>query len=325
MRRRESLPCGKPIEQRDIAMIHLIANGKGASFTDANSRDLFKAAVERTLPQARLTITGAGADIGALATDMVRQGATVVAAAGGDGTVNAVASALVDTNTALGVIPLGTLNHFAKDLGLPLETDAALEVLASGRVMAVDVGQVNDRFFLNNSGLGLYPEMVSNREQRQKQGASKWRAALIESVRALVRYRRLRLDIDVKGQRRHRHTAALFVGNNEYSLDATLSAERRSLVGGHLCLYVAHPDNRVRLAWLALRALVGNPRADQDFDKVISDAFTILARQGRVRVSLDGEVTTLAPPLAYRSRPLALRVMVPAAQETRDLDHRTGS
>lgn len=296
-------------------MIHVIANGAGASFADGDARDAFTAAVTRVLPQAGVTITEAGADIGALVAGLVRQGAAVVAAAGGDGTVNAVASALVDTDTALGVIPIGTLNHFAKDVGLPLDTDAALAVLATGRATLVDVGQVNGRIFVNNSGLGLYPEMVFNREQRQKQGASKWRAAFIESVRAFVRYRRLRLDIDVAGQQRHRHTPAVFVGNNEYSLDGALAAERRSLVGGHLCLYVAHPENRIKLAWLALRALVGNPRADHEFDKVISPAFTIRSRHRRVRVSLDGEVTTLAPPLAYRSRPLSLRVMVPEVPE----------
>lgn len=297
-------------------MIHVVVNGAGGSFGDTDARTQFEAAVERTLPQARLTITDAGADIGALVSDMVRQGATVVAAAGGDGTVNAVASALVGTHTALGVIPMGTLNHFAKDAGLPLETTPALEVLANGRAMAIDVGQVNDRFFVNNSGLGLYPDMVFNREQRQKQGTSKWRAAVVESIRAFVRYRRLRLDIEVHGQQRHRYTAAVFIGNNEYSLDATVAAERRSLTGGHLCLYVAYPEKRARLAWLALRALLGTPRADHEFDTVTSDAVTIRSRQHRVRVSLDGEVTTLAPPLVYRSRPLALRVMVPATLET---------
>jgi diacylglycerol kinase family enzyme len=306
-------------------LIHVIVNGAGGSFGDADARARFTAGVERIVPQARLTTTAPGAAIGAVVSDVVRQGATVVAAAGGDGTVNAVASALVGTNAALGVIPMGTLNHFAKDLGLPLETDAALGVLTSGRAVAVDVGQVNDRFFVNNSGLGLYPEMVFNREQRQKAGASKWHAAFIESVRALVRYRRLRLDIEVNGQQRRRHTAAVFVGNNEYSLDATLTAERRSLVGGHLCLYVAHPENRMRLGWLAIRALFGNPRADHEFDKLISDRFTILSRHRRVLVSLDGEVTTLVPQLVYRSRPLALRVMVPADHEAPGADHRTGN
>jgi len=305
-------------------MMHIIVNGAGAAVVEADAREAFAAAVERVLPHARITITDANTDISALVADLVRQGATVVAAAGGDGTVNAVASALVDTSTALGVVPLGTLNHFAKDVGVPLATDAALEVLATGRVTAVDVGQVNDRIFVNNSGLGLYPEMVFNREQRQKQGAPKWRAAFVESVRAFVRYRRWHIDIDMEGQQRHRHTPAVFVGNNQYSLEATLAAERRSLVGGHLCLYVPHPEARLKLAWLSLRALFGNPRADHDFDKIISRAFTIRSRHRRVRVSLDGEVTTLEPPLEYRSRPLALRVMVPKADEAPAADSGAG-
>lgn len=305
-------------------MIHIIANGAGAALAEGHAREAFAAAVERALPDAGLTITDAGTDISALVADLVKQGATVVGAAGGDGTVNAVASALVDTSTALGVVPIGTLNHFAKDLGLPLATDAALEVLATGCVTAVDVGQVNDRLFVNNSGLGLYPEMVFNREQRQKQGASKWRAAFVESVRAFVRYRRLDIVIHSDGRQRHRYTPAVFVGNNEYSLEATVAAERRSLVGGHLCLYVPHPETRLKLAWLSLRALFGNPRGDHEFDRLISGAFTIRSRHRLVRVSLDGEVTTLEPPLEYRSRPLALRVMVPTTAEAPAADSRSG-
>ena len=304
--------------------MHIIANGAGAAVAEADAREAFAAAVERALPHARLTITDGNTDIGTLVTDLVRQGATVVAAAGGDGTVNAVASALVGTSTALGVVPLGTLNHFAKDMGLPLAIDAALEVLATGRVTAVDVGQVNDRIFVNNSGLGLYPEMVFNREQREKAGAPKWRAAFVESVRAFVRYRRLHLGIEMDGQQQYRHTPAVFVGNNEYSLEATLAAERRTLVGGHLCLYVPHPEARLKLAWWSLRALFGNPHADHEFDKIISRAFTIRSWHRRLRVSLDGEVTTLEPPLEYRIRPLALRVMVPEAHEATAADRRAG-
>lgn len=305
-------------------MMHIIANGAGAAVAEANGRETFAAAVERALPHARLTITEPDTDVTALAADLVRQGATVVAAAGGDGTVNAVASALVDTSTALGVVPLGTLNHFAKDLGLPIATDAALQVLATGHVTAVDVGQVNDRIFVNNSGLGLYPEMVFNREQREKQGAPKWRAAFVESVRAFVRYRRLHIGIEVDGHHQHRYTPAVFVGNNEYSLEATLAAERRSLVTGHLCLYVPHPQARLKLAWWSLRAFFGNPHADHEFDKIISRGFTLQSRQRRLRVSLDGEVTTLEPPLEYSSRPLALRVMVPGASEAPAADRRAG-
>ena len=126
-------------------------------------------------------MTAKDEDVSELVRAAVRRGATVVAAGGGDGTVNAVASVLVGTETTLGVLPLGTLNHFAKDIGIPLEMEEALAVLRDGKVQHVDVGTVSDRIFINNSGLGLYPDMVFNRERRQNRARpnglpSFWRA-----------------------------------------------------------------------------------------------------------------------------------------------------
>src|SRR4051812_44354533 len=99
------------------------------------------------------------------ASELAGAGAPMVVAAGGDGTVNAVAAALIGRRTAMGVLPLGTLNHFAKDLGLPLDLPAAAAVIARGRVSQVDVGAVNGRCFINNSSIGLYPTLVEDRER----------------------------------------------------------------------------------------------------------------------------------------------------------------
>lgn len=277
---------------------------------DPASREQFLQLVQKVLPGARAHFIEGGAVVRQLVQDAKRAGATVIAAGGGDGTVNAVASEVVGTESTLGVLPLGTLNHFAKDVGIPLEIENALAVLRDGIVLNVDVGTVADRIFLNNSGLGLYPDMVYNREQRQKKGASKWPSVMIESVRAFARYRVLRLQVVVDGVTLRRRTPAVFVGNNDYSLEGTLASKRTSLVDGQLCLYIPRAIARINLVWFSLRAFFGSPKSGTDFDKFLATDFTIETHHKKLRVSIDGEVTTLATPLRYNIKPGALRVMV---------------
>lgn len=113
---------------------------------------------------ADITLAQSGAEMIATAEQALRDGAPIVVAGGGDGTINAVASVVVGSGTPFGVLPLGTLNHFAKDLNIPLELDAAIANVAQGVPHQVDVGEVNGRIFLNNSSLGLYPDIVRDRE-----------------------------------------------------------------------------------------------------------------------------------------------------------------
>lgn len=279
--------------------------------TDPAARDDFLQLVQKVLPGAGVHFIEKGAVVRDLVQDAIGAGATVIAAGGGDGTVNSVATELVGTEIALGVLPLGTLNHFAKDVGIPLEIEDALIVLRDGERLAVDVGRVADRIFLNNSGLGLYPDMVYNREQRQKKGASKWPSVIVESARAFRRYRLLRLRVVAKGKTLDRRTPVVFVGNNEYSMDGTLAAERTSLVDGKLCLYIPCAHKRLSLVWFSLRAFFGSPKAGVDYDRIITTDFTIETRHKKLRVSIDGEVTVLATPLRYKIDPGVLRVMVP--------------
>src|SRR6266850_4101350 len=146
---------------------------------------------------ARIVPLAPGADARHLARAACESGADAVVAAGGDGTVNGVASALAGSNTPLGVIPLGTLNHFAKDLHLPLDLDAAVSVIAARHVKKVDVGVVNDRVFVNNSSIGVYPSIVVEREElRRRRGYGKWRALAVATAHVLRHYRGITIRID---------------------------------------------------------------------------------------------------------------------------------
>jgi diacylglycerol kinase family enzyme len=266
---------------------------------------------ERGLGAQVLQVDG-GQQLLAAADDAVKQGARLVIAGGGDGTVSAVASRLVDTEAALGVLPLGTLNHFAKDLGIPLELDAAIDAIARGREVRVDVAEVNGHVFINNSSLGLYPDIVLDRErQRRRLGRGKWTALLSAAVHAARRYPVLSVRIGVNGEQLDRRSAFVFIGNNQYNMEGFEIGERAHLSGGELSLYMTQRTGRFGLLRLALRALTGRLRQARDFDMLTATELVVRTPQRQLRVATDGEVRLLQVPLNYRIRPGALRVMVP--------------
>jgi diacylglycerol kinase family enzyme len=240
---------------------------------------------------------------------------SIVVAAGGDGTVSRVAAGVVEADGTLGVLPLGTLNHFAKDLQIPLALGEAVQTVAAGRVARVDVGQVNHRLFVNNSSIGLYPSIVHARDVLRRQGHWKWTAMVIATARVLRRYRGVRVRIDEGGRERLWRTPFVFVGNNEYTVDGFNLGSRASLDCGRLFVYLA-PRLRAReLPLLLLKALAGRAARSGDFEIVSSTELRVdrLRRHRRVRVALDGEVIEMAPPLHYRTLPGALKVMLPPA------------
>ena len=260
----------------------------------------------------QVTMAESGEQILQAATNAVRDGARTVVAAGGDGTISAVASRLAGTDVALGVLPLGTLNHFAKDLGIPLGLDEAVQTIAQGESVAVDAGEVNGRIFINNSSLGLYPDIVADRErQRRRLGRGKWRALLAACLHAARRYPVLSLQIDLNGHAYERRSSFVFVGNNEYQMEGFNIGERESMASGRLSLYVTQRTGRFGLLRLALRALMHRLRQARDFDMLTAGALVVHAPQRLVRVATDGEVSLMNSPLTYRIRPGALRVIVP--------------
>jgi diacylglycerol kinase family enzyme len=243
---------------------------------------------------------------------------TAVVAAGGDGTINSVASMLAGTETCMGVLALGTLNHFAKDLGLPLEVREAAGVIAEGAPKAVDVGEVNGHIFVNNSSLGFYPGMVLERERMKKAGRNKWLSLLIASARGLLRFRQLSVCItlsekneDGSAKKIVRTTPFLFIGNNEYTLQGTAAGTRVRLNGGRLHLALAPGATRRTLLRLCVAALRNRVHEEDHFESFCVEEFTVEQTRRRSRVSLDGELRKIDGPLHYRIRPGALHVLCP--------------
>jgi len=233
----------------------------------------------------------------------------IVVAGGGDGTIGAVAHEIAGSDVALGVLPLGTLNHFAKDLGLPLVLEEAIAVIAAGVSRRVDVAEVNGRVFVNNSSVGLYPLLVAHRDARRHRRRLGKLAATILSLGRVLRGRFWQsLVISIGAETLRLRTPCLFIGNNTY--DPSRLGRRDRLDGGKLGVVLVTSRSLGGLLLLPFVALMA-PRGVRDLEELRCDALEVSSRGRRLRVSHDGEVHRLAPPLRYRTRPGALRVMVP--------------
>lgn len=260
----------------------------------------------------RVNVTRTGDELASLARNAVSEKNCRVAAGGGDGTVNAVAGAVAGTDAALGVLPIGTLNHFARDAGIPLNLEDAVRNLFTGRVVKVDVGEVNGRIFVNNSGIGVYPHLVREREEAQRHGRSKLPAFVLAVGSVLRRYSRLRIRLHLsEAEALARVTPFLFVGNNKYEIAGLEIGRRTSLTSGRLWVCSAPRPGRARLIAMAWRMLTGR-LSDHELNATEVEEIWVEPATPWVNVSTDGEVSLMAAPLHYRIRPRALGVVVPA-------------
>src|SRR5687768_1425645 len=292
----------------------LINAGAGGQFDDTlreRLSEIFHAAGAR----ADIVVVEAPDEIGPIAQTAAQEDYEMIVAGGGDGTISLVASALIDSGKIFGVLPLGTLNHFAKDLRIPTDFEEAAQNLVSGSLLQVDVGEVNGQTFLNNSTLGLYPKLVREREKQERLGWGKWPAFVWAAIAALRRYPFVSVRVSVDGKPVTTRTPFVFVGNNQYVMERLNIGTRERLDAGELSLYMTRGMGRFGLVRLALRALLGRLRLEKDFMAMKAREVTIATKSSRARVAIDGEVDILQTPLEYRIRPRALRVVVPDARE----------
>ena len=244
---------------------------------------------------------------------VAERGDPLLIVGGGDGTVSAAASALAGTDTILGLLPLGTLNHFARDLGIPADLNEAAQLIAARNERRVDIGEMNERVFINNSAIGLYPLMVIDRDlQRKRLGRSKRLAMIVASVRTLARFNSHRLTLTVNDETTGRiDTPLLFVGNNDYRVDIGAAGTRESIADGQLCVFVMRKKTRSGMLAASLRAFIGRSRPDDMVRLDGVERLRVSIARSHLAVSLDGEVVRAEPPLDYRIRKQALRVIAP--------------
>lgn len=295
-----------------MAELEVIINAKSGKSDHAETIRQLERAFRASDLDAHISLASTGDELARLAKQAAQSRAQIVVAGGGDGSINSVASTLVGSSKMLGVLPLGTLNHLAKDLQIPLSLNEAVQVIAAGHTADIDVAEVNGRFFVNNSSLGLYPSIVRRREKQQLLGYGKWPAFAWAAMSVWRRYPFLNVQLNVNGQEIKSRTPFVFVGNNQYQMEGFNIGARDRIDAGELCLYITHRTGRWGLIRLGVRALLGRLREVKDFEMMKTREVSIETHRRQVRVSIDGEVTMMDNPLRYRVRPGALKVIVPA-------------
>ena len=247
--------------------------------------------------------------------DAIRDGATRVIVAGGDGSIAGAAAVIAGTEVSLGVLPAGTLNHLAKDLRIPLDLEEAARLAATGKVTTIDIARAGDRVFINTSSLGAYVAFVRTRE-RLEPALGYWLASFAASMRLLFGLRLFTVEIEVDGARRRYRTPLVFVGVGEREL--TLPKLGGRVEGGKRGLHVLVVSGRTgaRLFALALAAAargLESVASGPAVDAFLVDRCRIEPPRRSARIALDGEIATVEGPVEYSIWRDALRVVVPDA------------
>jgi diacylglycerol kinase family enzyme len=295
-----------------MAVPVLLNRGGGALAADPALADRVAEALKGAGIDAGIELLSGG-DCAVRARAVAERGDPLLIVGGGDGTISAAASAIAGTETKLAILPLGTLNHFARDLAIPADLDEAAKLIACGKERRVDVGEMGERIFINNSAIGLYPLMVVDRDLQQKRlGRSKRLAMVVASLRMLVRFNHHRLTLTINDERSGRvDTPLLFVGNNDYRIDFGAPGERESLDDGQLCVLVMRKKTRRGFLAASVRAFIGRSRGDDMVRLDGVETLRVSSHRSQLTASLDGEVVRAETPLDYRIRKKALRVIAP--------------
>ncbi len=235
----------------------------------------------------------------------------ILIAAGGDGTVSSVAEKAVRFNKTLGIIPAGTLNHFAKDTGIPLDTEGAISNILKGHTSLIDTASVNDHIFLNNSSIGLYPKVVKRREEQMKLGGNKWPAMFKAAMAVIKSIPKINVAIKASGSMVKCKTPFIFIGNNDYKFDMFNLGRREGLLDGELSIYYPNYKGRISYLRLIFKTLMGKLDQEENFRILHNEEITIYSGKKKLEVSIDGEVFRLKTPLHYKINPKSLRVITP--------------
>ena len=241
-------------------------------------------------------------------------GAVVVA--GGDGTINTVAQAVLPTGRPFGIVPQGTFNYSPRAHGIPLDTTAAAQALLTARLKPVQVGLVNERVFLVNASLGLYPELLQDREEFKREHGRKRSIAMLAGLRTLLReHRSLVVEVEHDSGREVIQTPSIFIGNNPLQLEQVGLAQAEDVQRRKLAAVIVRPVGRLKLIGLAVRGMLGQLGEAESVRDFAFRSMTVRPLSGSARrgmkVAVDGEVFWSQPPLKFSVAPQPLLLMVP--------------
>jgi diacylglycerol kinase family enzyme len=307
-------------EPRPDAPFYVVLNaGSGHAETElrcSTIRDVLAAAGRRC----QLEVVHDAAQLGAAARRMAARAAAdggILVAAGGDGTLNTVAHEAVQARCPFGVLPQGTFNYFGRTHRIPEDLAEAVHALLRARVRPVQIGLLNDRIFLVNASVGLYPRLLEEREIDKRQYGRSRVVALLSAIKTALRpHRNLRITLELDGKVRHVRTPTLFVGNNRLQMEQVgMPPLEHALGEGQLAAIAPKPVGKLRMLGLLLRGALGRLG---ETDDVVAFAFRsmtvrapLLSGRRRLKVATDGEVCKMALPLRFQVLEGSLALLVP--------------
>jgi diacylglycerol kinase family enzyme len=242
----------------------------------------------------------------------IKNGAKAIGVAGGDGTINSIASVLVGTKIPLLVIPFGTLNHFARDIGVPTKLEEALDLFETGQPLTIDVGEVNGHYFLNNSSVGIYSRLVNEREKHEKH-LGKWLAFALAGWNVLRHPRLVHIKLDIEGQTQDLKVGLIFFSNNRADMSPLMVGHRPRLDRQILDTFVVKASTPFELFGVARSFLRNRLEQSPLVTRTETCEATVYTANHRLRVACDGELRVIASPLNYRIHSAAMIVKVPTA------------
>jgi YegS/Rv2252/BmrU family lipid kinase len=235
---------------------------------------------------------------------ILNQAYDILLIGGGDGTISSVMQLVEDHPILLGILPLGTLNHFARDLGIPSELEDAIHQLSHAQIRSVDLGCINGRLFINNVSMGIYPYAVILRDRYQKKYGIRKGAAFILSLVRIIRYmQRMKIKILLDGKWVQLHSSLVFIGNNKYEMTPLRLGSRKQLDGGILHLVIAQEHTWWRLLLIGLRAIVSQNKREPELQFYEMNTVQLDTNTSRVVIGMDGEVYILETPLDIQMKP----------------------
>ncbi|MGB3405987.1 MAG: diacylglycerol kinase family protein [Jannaschia sp.] len=304
----------KPERKRAPGPDICIILNPGSGKSKRESRRQIEAAVARHPGRFEMRVLRKGQDIADVARGAVSDGFAVLVAAGGDGTIGAVAEVVQEAGLTLGLLSMGTFNFFARGLDLPEDIEAATDLIVRGSTRKIFVGEVNGRMFLNNASIGLYPAILAQREGIYKRWGRSRMAAHWSVLRTFMRFHRpLSLTVVVDGRPIRRQTPIVFVARSAFQLEFFDVDGVADVEAGKFGLFIAPDKGRLSLILFALRLAWKSTSSGRDFDYMAGSSIDIETRSKRRLIARDGEREKMRSPFVFRMRPDPLIVIAPEA------------
>lgn len=297
---------------------HAIINRKSGGLADGSANALEKLIAER-FKAANTPVSVKQIDpddLDEVISKAIKSGSDTIIVAGGDGTIRTAASALAGTDKILGIIPTGTFNRLAREIGMPLDQGQAVDILLKTRAKKIDVARLNGALFLCNSLIGLPPRFSEQRQELRDEPFGARMAGYWQVIGTIFRARkRLALTIDAEGETRKMRVLSLAISNNPYNEEPGLGLVRPRMDRGVLGIYISKHRSGLKMLWVFFRAILGSWRGDPALEITTARKVTIDSNRKALLVSNDGEVERPKPPLKYEIEPKALSLLVPTPRQ----------